>query len=185
VADLSLAATAVGDQTVALAADMAHLRSLDISGTACTVKGLEALAGHEALEELRLTRTRLSDSAVETLRDLPSLKRVYLWNSGISLEAASTLHKENPALLVDAGRPAGAEPVETENAIKLSGDAPLPDGAPAQTSLTPVNTACPVSGAAVNPKYAIVHDGKVIGFCCEVCAGKFWADPEKYPLAKK
>ena len=47
-----------------------------------------------------------------------------------------------------------------------------------EASLAPVNTVCPVSGSPVNPKYRVVYDGKVIGFCCPECPKAFWADPE-------
>jgi YHS domain-containing protein len=32
----------------------------------------------------------------------------------------------------------------------------------------------------VNPKYAVVFEGKVIGFCCPNCPKEFWADPKAF-----
>ena len=45
------------------------------------------------------------------------------------------------------------------------------------------NTACPVSGKAVNPKATTVYQGKRYAFCCKHCAAEFNKDPEKF-LAK-
>lgn len=189
IADLSLAGTRSGDGVLALAATMPRLHALNMSRTACNAAGLRSLSGHATLAELRLTQTRLDDAAVDSLIALPALTRIYLWNAGISPEAAERLHAGNAELIVDVGVPTSAQPLETEAAIALSGEASPPGNAganpaPVQTSLLPANAVCPVSGKPVNPKFAIVHDGKVIGFCCQDCAAQFWSDPEKYPLPK-
>ena len=55
-------------------------------------------------------------------------------------------------------------------------------GAPVVASLSPVNSMCPVSGKPIVAKYAIVHEGRVVAFCCEVCAGQFWADPSAFEV---
>ena len=86
-----------------------------------------------------------------------------------------------------------------EEAVKLKSDAPIPGAAPAITpaptnsaapagspagspgaALKPVNATCPVSGEPVNPKYTVVFEGRVVGFCCPNCPGKFWANPQEY-----
>ena len=186
IADLSLAGAKAGDGVLAMAANMPNLRSLDLSRSGCTPAGLKALAGHASLETLRLAQTRLDDSAIDALASLPALTRVYLWSTGISSEAAERLHAGNPDLIVDVGvADAGGQALETEGAIALSSEAPAPGSAAPSASLTPINSTCPVSGASINPKFAIVHEGKVIAFCCQDCAAKFWAEPEKYPIPGK
>ncbi|MDZ4828772.1 MAG: YHS domain-containing protein, partial [Phycisphaerae bacterium] len=47
-------------------------------------------------------------------------------------------------------------------------------------SLKPINAVCPVSGTPVDPRYTIVYEGKVIGFCCPNCPKKFWDDPKAF-----
>ncbi|MCF8242903.1 MAG: hypothetical protein K9J16_16105 [Melioribacteraceae bacterium] len=43
------------------------------------------------------------------------------------------------------------------------------------------NAFCPVRGGEVDPEAPTVeYDGKLIGFCCPGCDGKFSADPEKF-----
>lgn len=44
-------------------------------------------------------------------------------------------------------------------------------------AVKPVNSECPVSGKPVNPAHTVVHDGKVIGFCCADCKATFEKDP--------
>lgn len=45
----------------------------------------------------------------------------------------------------------------------------------------PVNTKCPVSGDAIDPKGKTVdYKGQAIGFCCDDCVEPFKKNPEKY-----
>jgi YHS domain-containing protein/mono/diheme cytochrome c family protein len=179
VAELSLARSAVGDATLATLARMPNLRRLDLRGTKVTSAGLVALAADAHLEDLVLAQTSLSDAAVEPLLAMRALKRVHLWNAGLSTDAVARLRRERPSLHVDAGDAVAAASTETEPAIQLTHEAPLAEGPG-----PPVNTVCPVSGKPVDPRYKLVHDGRVIGFCCPNCPAEFSAHPEKYALKK-
>jgi len=44
----------------------------------------------------------------------------------------------------------------------------------------PVNTKCPVTDKAVNPKCKTTYEGKEVAFCSGDCQKKFKADPKKY-----
>ena len=44
----------------------------------------------------------------------------------------------------------------------------------------PVNTKCPVSGDAIDPKVTTVYQGKTVAFCCKDCVEDFQKNPEKY-----
>ncbi|MBL8763954.1 MAG: c-type cytochrome [Phycisphaerae bacterium] len=182
VADLSLARSAVTDATLTLIRSMSRLRRLDLRATRVSEKGLAMLEGHGELMELVLAQTELVDDAVESLLRLPRLAHVYLWKSGIS-EAGIQRLRGRDGLYVDAGDRLVTDAAEAESELKLSGDAPLPGSSatpPPVATLKPTNTVCPVSGNPVNPKYAVVHEGRVIGFCCPNCPKDFWADPAKY-----
>lgn len=187
VADLSLARTQVTDTSLDLIAAMPSLARLDLRETAVTARGLQALQQHPTLQELVLTRTQLDDSAVETLLSLPKLAAVWLWDAGISEDALASLQEARPALRIDVGDLSGSVALETEEKPEFTSDAPPLDAAPAAeeelASLAPINTTCPVSGSPVNPKYRVVYDGKVIGFCCPNCPKSFWDDPAGF-LAK-
>lgn len=50
-----------------------------------------------------------------------------------------------------------------------------------ETTLKVVNTKCPVMGEPVSAKGgSYEYNGKLYGFCCPGCKGKFAKDPEKY-----
>lgn len=44
----------------------------------------------------------------------------------------------------------------------------------------PVNTKCPVSDEAADPKVTVKHEGQTIAFCCKGCVKDFKKDPAKY-----
>jgi uncharacterized membrane protein len=191
IGDLSLARTSVGDATMALLATMPHLRRLDLRDTAVTDAGIAALAGHARLEELVLSGTATGDAALDSLRRLPALRSAFVWRTKMTSDALVALRGERPQLLVEADEHLVAAALEVEPALTFTSDAPLPtqassgSTAPQPSLPTPVNSVCPVSGAVVNPTFAIVWKGEVIGFCCEKCAAAFWADPATHLAALK
>ncbi len=182
-ADVSLARTKITDKSLVFFSGLPNLRRLDLRGTSITSAGLDSLKASRSLEELVLSQTSLSDEASATISAMASLKRVFLWKSGLSQGALDQLRSDRPTLVVDAGDRAVTTIAASESEVKLSGDAP-PVGQPAavsQTSeLAPINAVCPVSGLPVVPKYSIVYNGKIVGFCCPNCPKEFWADPEKF-----
>lgn len=179
--DLSLARTKVTDAVLDVVAEMPNLRRLDLRDTEVTDAGLARLQGLAKLQELVLAKTRLTPAATEILAVMPGLKRVYVWASGLEIEGIEALRVSRPELMIDTGDSTADAPPELEPAFKFTSEAP-PPGTPvvASVSLTPVNTVCPVTGSAVNPKYSVVYDGKVIAFCCPNCPKEFWAEPEKF-----
>jgi len=181
IADLSLARTTVGDQTLAAVGGMHNLRRLDLSGTHITPAGLDAITSLSRLEELCLTRTKLDATAIPKLQSMASLKRLYVWNAGFDAAALDQLHTAQPALAINAGAEPAA-PLLTEPAIVFSSEEPLPGAPPKAASLDPINSICPVSGKAIDRKYLVVHEGRVVGFCCEKCAAQFLTEPAKFTI---
>lgn len=188
IGDLSLARTKAARATLALARTMPRLQRLDLRATPITAADLKALEGHPVLAELVLAQTTLTDDAADVIASLPALRRVYVWHSGLSDAAIAALRSRKPDLSIDAGDTLTTPALEQEPDIALSSEAP-PPGTPAAppadlaTLLKPINTTCPVSGAPVDPKYSVLYEGRVIGFCCPNCPKEFWADPQKF-LAK-
>ncbi len=181
--DVSLARTLVGDGTIVWLADCKSLRRLDLRATALSDTGLAAIAGHATLAELVLSQNKLTDAAVDSLISMGALARVHLWRSGISPEAIARLKSARPELSIDDGATPDSVALEADTAIVLSkGPAAAPAAAAlaAAPTLVPVNMKCPVTGSPVNPRYTIVHEGRVIGFCCPNCPKEFWADPTKF-----
>lgn len=172
VAELSLSRSKITDQSVKLAARMPNLARLDLRATAVTDAGVAALAGHPSLVELVMPQTKLTDGAVPHLLKIGKLRKVYLWNSGVTIQGIAKLRLGREDLVIEAGDPGEARPLETEGKPVPAKPEPAP---PAST-----NTVCPVTGKPVDPAYQVVHRGRVIGFCCSKCPATFWADPEKF-----
>ena len=180
VADLSLSRSNVTDETVKLAARMPNLSRLDLRDTQVTDAGVAALAGHPKLAELVLPQTQLSDGAVPHLLKIPKLRKVFLWNSGVTIQGIATLRLGREDLVIEAGDAGEARPLESEPKIVLTKPAPAPAPPATGAAPAPVNATCPVTGKPVDPAYQVVFRGKVIGFCCPNCPAAFWADPEKF-----
>jgi len=208
-AELSLARCEVGDALAPLLARMPRLQRLDLRDTRFTTAGLTALAGHPALAELVLARTRLDAGAVDALLALPALSAVRLWGAGLDAAALARLAAARPGLDIDAGTDGESLALEVEPPVAVAKAgapvAPVTPGAPvtpvtpgapvtpvtpvtpgaAASALAPVNATCPVSGQPVNPAFLVVDEGRVVGFCCKECPGRFFADPQRYrPLVK-
>lgn len=180
ITDLSLARCEITDESMRLAATMPRLRRLDVRGTPITDAGLQHFRGHAALRELVVVRTRVSDAGVDHLLAMPALERVYLWGAAVGAEAMGRLRVLRPTVTVDAGDKPDATALEREPEIKLTSDAPPVDAPPAAVALTPVNTVCPVTGSPLDPRFSIVFEGRVVGFCCSNCPKEFWEEPEKF-----
>lgn len=188
VGELSLARTQITDSSLDLIAAMPQLVRLDLRETQVTSAGLAHLIGHEQMRELVVSRTQLDDSVIDTLRQLPALTQLWVWDSGISAEGLVALREALPAVRIDAGDMGLSAAIETEAKPEFTSDAPKVDS-PAEVesnslaSQTPINEVCLVSGKEVDPQFNVLHDGKVIGFCCPNCPKTFAADPDKF-LAK-
>jgi uncharacterized membrane protein/YHS domain-containing protein len=169
VVDLSLAGTAVGDDVLEWIAAMPHLERLDLSHTRCTSEGIAHLEGHASLRSINLTSTAVDEAAASTLLSLQSLERVYIWGTKLSPNSLGTLVIDDRQSSV----------LEIEPSLT---DAPVAVTAGPVTG--PVNETCPVSGSPVDLAFQIVFEGKVIGFCCEKCPGRFWEDPASFPVVE-
>lgn len=180
VAELSLARTKIGDTTLELIARMPHLRKLDLRATLVTDAGARWLAAAPRLRELIAAQTSLGDATLAELAKSGALERLVLWNSAATEAGIAALQAARPALVIESGALPNAAVLEAESEVKFTSDAPLPGAEAVPAALTPLNARCPVSDAPVNPKYAVVFEGKVVGFCCPNCPKEFWADPKAF-----
>lgn len=184
ISDLTLARSKISDAAMESIGGMFNLRRLSLAATGVGDAGIARLSKHRRLEELVLTQTDVTDASIDVIAGMPFLKRVYLWKSGITPEGAAMLRERLHDAVVDVGDTPTAAVLEAEQAIKLTGDAPVP-GAPAPAVATadllkPVNATCPVSGKPVDANFAIVFKGTVVGFCCRHCLGQFLEEPAKF-----
>ncbi len=180
---LDVARTSVTDAGLAHVAQMRNLQRLHLERTAVTDAGLARLAGLRDLEYLNLYGTPVTDAGLDRLKPLLRLHQVYLWETKVTPDAAKTFADQledrdaiarwqqeitalqarirNERVDVDLGVLAAAKPSEAK----------------------PVNAKCPVSGKDIDPTQTVVHEGKVIAFCCADCKAQFEKDPKPF-LAK-
>ncbi len=93
----------------------------------------------------------------------------------VLLALIGRLRTGRPVMVLDTGALASGEPLEVEPDLVFTDDAPGLDA-----PLYATNSICPVSGQPVDPRYAVLFEGHLVGLCCPNCPGKFWADPEAF-----
>jgi hypothetical protein len=81
IVDAELARTKISDAGLKLLAAYENLRSLDLTRTVITSEGLTAIVGLKKLETLNLTDTSVDDAGVARLKELPALKRVWMFGT--------------------------------------------------------------------------------------------------------
>ena len=190
IVELSLARTLVTDLSIPLLRAMPNLMRLDLGQTLVTDQGLGDLSGHPKLQKLSLSQTQISEACLTSLQSFPALTHLWIWNTLIPASFMPQLREDLPQVTIEAGDLFNTSALETEANLVFSSEAPLVDAPPevettlgsveVLESLTPINTACPVTGKAVDPQYSIVYEGRVIGFCCPNCPKTFWLDPAPY-----
>ncbi|GMU81028.1 MAG: hypothetical protein AMXMBFR47_08990 [Planctomycetota bacterium] len=179
-ADLKIARRTLDDSIAPILTAMPRLKRLDVRGSTLSETAAKAIGGLPALEELVLVGATIPTAVSAEILSAPQLRRAYVWKSGVTADDVAKLREARPGLTIDVGEIPTAEALETEPEIKFTSDAPVPGVPQAAATLTPVNSTCPVSGKPIDPRYLVVHEGKVIGFCCPNCPGEFWKDPAKY-----
>ncbi len=84
IVEVELARTRVTDAGLATLATFPNLRAIDLTRTKVTSVGVKALVPLAKLEALNLTDTSVDATAQDTLRTLPSLRRIWLFGTAAS-----------------------------------------------------------------------------------------------------
>jgi len=180
---LDLGGTAVNDAGLAPLTHLSNLTRLHLERTAITDAALACLTPLAQLEYLNLYGTQVTDAGIERLQN-PKLRQLYLWQTKVTPAAGKAFveaHTDRPQLerwkteLEQIQTRIREAQVAVEFGLTLT-------NAPATTN-APVNAECPVSGKPVNLAKTLVHDGKLVAFCCDDCKSKFQNDPKPF-LAK-
>jgi YHS domain-containing protein len=163
--ELNLAGSKVTDAGLATLAQLPNLRRLHLEKTAVTDAGLAHLKGLANLEYLNLYATGVTDAGLAHLAGLKNLRNVYLWQTKVTAEGAANLKKTIPTVTINRGE-------------ELTLAAPAAQAAAAAAK--PINTKCPVSGKDVVAGFVLLHEGKTVGFCCNMCPEAFKKEPAKF-----
>lgn len=175
-AELSLEGVADAEAILIACAPWSQLRELDLSGTSIDAAALSAASEAGLLEELLLIGTSFTPDAAALLPTIDSLRTVHTWRADLPTEVVTSLAARE-TLTINDGSIAVPEPVEVEPTVVFGAEA-----AETVASLTPVNTACPVTGTPIDRRFTIVHDGQVVAFCCKNCPKTFWDDPSSFEV---
>jgi len=182
---LDLGGTAVTDAGLERIASMYNLTRLHLERTAIDDSGLERLSGLANLEYLNLYGTAITDAGLQTLQKLPRLKQVYLWQTKVTPDAAQAFAEAriDKDQLQRWQEEIDALKKKMREAQSFVLDVGAPIEPPSTTNAAPINAQCPVSGKAIDPTKTVVHETRLIAFCCDDCKAKFQQDPKPF-LAK-
>lgn len=101
---LSLRDSGLHDTQMSTIGAMTALTRLDLGGNALTDAGIQQLHGLGKLSYLSVhDNKQITDASIAILAKLPALKRLYLWNTGITPAAAHQFAKDHPGTLIDLG----------------------------------------------------------------------------------
>jgi uncharacterized membrane protein len=101
IVDLNLQNANVDDAMTAALAVLTQLVNLRLSGASLTDRGVASLAGLSRLEHLNLyANPGVTDASIDALGRLAALRRVDVWQTGISEAGIARLRKLRPELLV-------------------------------------------------------------------------------------
>jgi YHS domain-containing protein len=169
VAQLNLANTAITDAGLAAVSGLAELTTLHLEKTGVTDAGLANLKGLGKLEYLNLYATGITDAGLAHLSGLKNLKKLYLWQTKVTDAGVAALKKSVPAVVVNRGEELAIVIKTPETSASSSGSASKA-----------LNSKCPVTGKDVVLPNTLLHDGKLVAFCCDKCPKAFAKEPAKY-----
>ena len=131
VVEVNLSNMPADDNVISALSSFENIERINLNGTAITGKTLGELNANKHLEQISLATTQVDKSTMEALAKIPSLKKVFLWNSKVTIGDATELKKKYPAIVWDLGYvPDAAErlkltppfPVDVEKIILEKGD---------------------------------------------------------------
>lgn len=155
--DLNLSRSKVTDAGLASVAAMKNLKRLNLANTAVTDAGADHIAALTALDYLNLVNTKVTDAAMPKFEKIPVLKKLFVWQTGVTKPAAEALHQKLPAITINLGWDS-----EVKTAVVAA--PPPPPAAPAPVAvIPPVDPEKPLYAGLVEP---------IIAARCTGCHGE-------------
>jgi uncharacterized membrane protein len=103
IVSLNLDKMPVTDNDMKTIGQLTNLRKLNLSFSKVTGKGLMALDPLNHLHDIALTNIPLKKEDIEKLASLKAMRRLYIWNCGVSLSDIDKVRKKYPALDIQTG----------------------------------------------------------------------------------
>lgn len=100
---LDLKETPISDADLAPVSNFKHLTRLRLEKTGITDNAMEHLQGLNYLEFLNIYGSKVGDQGIEKLAELRNLRRVYAWESGVTIAGAKQLEEKMGQLEVNLG----------------------------------------------------------------------------------
>jgi uncharacterized membrane protein len=178
IAWLSFEGSAFGDAAAKELPALSALTKLNLKDTDITDAGLAELPDMPSLVWLNLFGTAITDAGLDSLKRYDTLDKLYVTGTGVTAEGVAALREALPAAEVFSDhdgqfqfKPVTPDVTPGDPATEKTGN---------EQAVKPVNAKCPVAGADIKPGFVSTFEGKLVGFCCGGCKGKFDADPSKY-----
>ncbi len=111
---LDLGHTGAQDGWLSTLNQFPNLTRLALDNNAITDSGIAQLGNFEHLEIINLHATQVSDTGLKLLAKRSSLKRLYMWQTKVTLQAVDSIRNENTTLVIDLGVAPGEKPVSVD-----------------------------------------------------------------------
>ena len=185
---LNVARTSISDNGMKLISRLNMLERLHAENTSISDASTPEISKLRNLKYLNLYNTTISDASIENLRKLDKLEKVFLWQTKVTQKGADALRQnfvdsniftslsDKKKVLSDK-----IKKTEQNHANRIS---ELETKVKVLSSSTddqkPINDKCPVSNKPVDIYKSTNFEGRMIGFCCANCKGKFDKDSSSY-----
>ncbi len=187
--ELNVSGTAVTDASLKGMGSFEHLERVNLSRTAVTDAGVKELASVPHLSSLNLFNTKVTDATVDVMSGMASLKRAFVWRTGMTADGLARLAQARQDLTVETGAAIPA-PQTAEAAPKPAEARPpqaAPDAKPAEVATAPAEPAKeePARIAIGKPEccrkaeaegklcdHPCCVEARRLGKVCEKCLGK-------------
>ena len=185
---LNVARTSISDNGMKFISKLKMLERLHAENTSISDASTPEISKLGNLKYLNLYNTKISDASIENLRKLQKLEKVFLWQTKVTQEGAEALRHNfvDSKIFTSLSDKKNAlsdriKKTEQDYAKKIN---ELENKVKVLSSSTddqqPINDKCPVSNKPVDISKSTNFEGRMVGFCCANCKGKFDKDSASY-----
>jgi len=97
---LNLSDHSLNDDDVQVLKELENLKRLDVRNTGLTDRFLENISGLTNLDYFNLVGTNITDDGMKYIERMKGLRKVYCWNTKITIEAINVLKQKRPEIFL-------------------------------------------------------------------------------------